>query len=154
MNTRERIDDFLGQKRLAMVGVSRNWKDFSRLLFREFQKRGYDMVPVHPEAEEIDGAACRRKVTEIDPPVDGVLLMTKPAVTDEVVKDCAEAAIGRVWMYRAAGPGAVSQGAVDFCEESGITVIPGYCPYMFFEKPGFFHSAHVFLMKLTGKYPH
>ena len=154
MNTRERIDDFLGQKRLAMVGVSRNWKDFSRLLFREFQKRGYEMVPVHPEADEMDGVACQRKVTEIDPPVDGVLLMTKPAVTDQVVKDCAEAGVKRVWMYRAAGPGAVSQPAVDFCEESGIGVIPGYCPYMFFEKPGFIHSTHVFFMKLTGKYPH
>ncbi|MCP5109787.1 MAG: CoA-binding protein [bacterium] len=154
MTTRERIDDFLGQKRLAMVGVSREWKDFSRLLFREFQKRGYEMVPVHPTVDEIDGVACRRKVTDIEPAVDGVLLMTKPAVTDEVVKDCAAAGVGRVWMYRAVGPGAVSQRAVDFCEESGIEVIPGYCPFMFFEKPGFLHSAHVGLMKLTRRYPH
>lgn len=154
MIPRERIDEFLSQKRLAMVGVSRNWKDFSRLLYREFQKRGYDMVPVHPAAEEIEGAQCFRSMKEIDPPVDGVLLMTKPDVTERIVQDCAEAGIGRVWMYRGGGPGAVSQRAVDFCDESGIQVIPGYCPYMFFEKAGFVHSFHAFLMKLTGKYPH
>ena len=154
MTTRERVDDFLQQKRIAMVGVSRNGRDFSRLLFREFRRRGYDMVPVHPEADEMDGQRCYRKLQDVAPAVDGVLLMTQPRVTDEIVKDCAEAGIGRVWMYRAAGPGAVSQRAVDFCEESGIAVVPGYCPYMFFEKPGFLHSTHVFLMKLTGKYPH
>jgi len=154
MGTRERIDDFLNQKRLAMAGVSRHWKDFSRLVYREFQRRGYDMVPVHPEAEEIEGSQCFRTMQEIDPPVDGVLLMTKPSVTEAVVRDCAAAGVRRVWMYRGAGPGAVSPAAVGFCEESGIEVIPGYCPYMFFEKPGFVHSAHVFLMKLTGKYPH
>jgi hypothetical protein len=33
------IEDFLAQKRLAMVGVSRTMKDFSVLLFKEFLKR-------------------------------------------------------------------------------------------------------------------
>ena len=136
-----------------MVGVSRNWKDFSRLLFREFKKRGYDMVPVHPEAAEIEDLKCFARPQEITPPVDGVLLLTKPKVTEAVVKDCAEAGIRRVWMHRGSGPGAVSQSAIDFCEEEGIEVIPGYCPFMFFDNTGFIHRVHGFLMKLTGGYP-
>ncbi|MCW5976442.1 MAG: CoA-binding protein [Bryobacteraceae bacterium] len=152
-STRERIDDFLHQKRIAMVGVSRHEKDFSRSLFREFEKRGFEMVPVHPEAAEIDGRACYRRLQDIQPPVDGALLMTTPAVTDAVVEDCAEAGVRRVWMYRATGEGAVSRRAVKFCREKGIDVVPGYCPFMFFENTAFFHRVHGVLLKLAGKYP-
>jgi predicted CoA-binding protein len=153
MTTRERIDDFLSHRRIAMVGVSRNSKDFSRLLFREFQKRGYDMVPIHPEAEDIEGRHCYRRLQDVSPPVAGALLMTSPGVTDTVVKDCAGAGIRRVWMFRAAGEGAVSQPALRFCEKEGIDVVPGECPFMFFDHCGFIHRAHGFFLKLAGKYP-
>jgi hypothetical protein len=36
----ETIEDFLAQKRVAMIGVSRNPKDFSAVLFEELRKRG------------------------------------------------------------------------------------------------------------------
>ena len=153
MSTRERIDDFLRHKRIAMVGVSRDGHDFSRQLFREFQSRGFDMVAVHPEADEIEGSPCYRRLQDVAPPVDGALLMTTPTTTYTVVKDCAEAGVKRVWMYRATGKGAVSKRAVQFCEQKGIDVVPGYCPYMFLESPGSIHRAHGFLMKLTGHYP-
>lgn len=150
---RKVIDDFLGQKRLAMVGVSRNEKDFSRVLFRDLRKFGYDMVPVHPEAAEIDGLRCAPSVRQIDPPVAGALVMTKPEITETVVKDCAEAGVRRVWMYRAAGQGAVSPRAVEFCRTRGISVVPGYCPYMFLPQVPWFHRLHAFFARLTGGYP-
>src|SRR5256885_15710176 len=105
MTVMERIQDFLGQKRFAIVGVSQSPKDFSRALFREFRERGYDPVPVNPAAREIEGQPCFPCLQEIQPPVDAVLLMTSPAVTDTVVRDCAEAGIKLVWMYRAGGRG-------------------------------------------------
>ena len=45
--SRADVDDFLPQKRLAFVGVSRNRADFSRTLWNELKRRGYDLVPVH-----------------------------------------------------------------------------------------------------------
>jgi len=36
----ETIEDFLRQKRIAMVGISREPKDFSVMLFNEFRRRG------------------------------------------------------------------------------------------------------------------
>jgi len=153
MNSRAIIDDFLNQKRIAVVGVSRKESDFIRRLFRDLGKFGYDVVPVHSEAGEIDGKSCARKVQDIAPPVDGVLVMTGPEATEQVVRDCADAGVTRVWMYRATGRGAVSQKAVDYCEENGIDVVPGECPYMFVQQSGWFHHLHGFLVKLTGKYP-
>ncbi len=36
----ETIDEFLAQKRMAMVGMSRERKDFIATLFEEFCRRG------------------------------------------------------------------------------------------------------------------
>jgi uncharacterized protein len=154
MSSMPMIQDFLGQKRLAVVGVSRQPKDFSHTLFRELRKRGYDAVPVNPEAEQIDEQRCYARLQAVQPPVDAALLMTSPSATDQVVRDCAEAGIKRVWMYRAAGAGAVSPAAVKFCEDRGITVVPGECPYMFLSGGGWFHHLHGFVRKITGSYPH
>jgi len=153
MSMSRRIDDFLGRRRLAMVGVSRNQRDFSRALFREFLRRGYDMVPVHPSAAEIEGRPCARSVRQIEPPVDGVLLMTPARLSYSLVEECAAAGIPRVWMYRAVGRGAVDERAVALCEEKGIAVVPGYCPWMFFEGASLVHRLHASLLKLAGKYP-
>src|ERR1017187_7078098 len=72
------VQDFLGQKRLAVVGVSRKPDDFSRKLFCELRDRGYDVVPVNPEVDEIDGKKCFAHLQDVQPPVDGALLMTSP----------------------------------------------------------------------------
>lgn len=154
MTTRELIDDFLGQKRVALVGVSRNPKDFSRTLYRELQQRGYEVVPVNPQTTELEGQPCFARLQDINPPVEGALLVTSPEVTDKIVHDCAEAGISRVWLHRGEGIGAVSQSAVDFCQAHHIKVVPGFCPFMFLPQTAFFHRAHGFVMKISGRYPH
>ena len=148
------IEDFLAQKRIAMVGVSRRPKDFSATLFEELCRRGYDVVPVNPNASEALGRRCFARVQDIQPAVDGALLMTSPNVTESVVSDCADAGIRRVWLYRAGGRGAVSDQAVRFCREHGIEVIPGECPFMFLSGAAFYHRVHGLIRKITGAYPH
>jgi hypothetical protein len=61
--------------------------------------------------------------------------------------------IRRVWLYRAAGKGALSAEAVDFCRGNGIQVVEGYCPYVFLPGAAFPQRAHAFLMKLAHGYP-
>lgn len=147
------IQDFLTLKRFAFVGVSRRPNDFSRTLFREFLKRGYQPVPVHPGAEDLEGQRCFARLQEISPPVEAALLMTPPAVTDTLVEDCAAANITRVWMFRGAGRGAATPGAIKFCEAHGISVIPGECPFMFLPGEAWFHRMHGFVRRITGAYP-
>jgi hypothetical protein len=149
----EIIEDFLAHKRIAMIGISRHPKDFSIALFEELRKRDYDVVPVNPNVAEIMGQRCFARVQDIQPPVDGALLMTTPEVTDAVVSDCVSAGIRRIWMYRAGGKGAVSEKAVAFCREHHIQVVPGQCPFMFLPGSGGVHKFHGFIRKIFGTYP-
>src|ERR1039457_2588406 len=144
MPSMEQIQDFLDHKRIALVGVSRQPNDFSRSVFREFLHRGYDMVPVNPDVPEVDGRACYRRLPDIQPPAE---------VTAQLVPDCKEAGVKRVWMFRGAGPGAATANTVVACEEQGMSVIPGECPFMFLPGSSFIHRAHGFLRKIRGAYP-
>ena len=153
LGVRANIEDFLSYRRLAMVGVSRDPKDFSRALYRELRSRGYELVPVNPQAEEVEGDRCYARVSDIDSGVDGVFVLTPPQACDSVVRDCAEAGVERVWLFRGAGYGCATDTAVQFCREHKISVVPGECPYMFLSGGSWIHGAHRFCRKLVGKFP-
>lgn len=147
------VRDFLALRRIALVGMSRDPQDFSRYLFREMCEKGYDMVPVNPSARELEGKACFGRTQDIQPPVEGALLMTAPDKTEQVVRDCAQAGIRYVWMHRGGGLGSVSKKAVEFCRERGIRMVEGHCPLMFLPHTAFFHRVHGFILKVMGTYP-
>ncbi|MGZ3586675.1 MAG: CoA-binding protein [Candidatus Limnocylindrales bacterium] len=155
VTTKRQIDDFWALKRLAVVGVSRDPKHFSNQIWQELRQRCYEALPVNPNAAELDGQRCYPRVQDIEPPVDGVVIMTPPRVTEQVVRDCAAAGVAHVWMHRGmgGGPGSVSPEAVGYCEAHGIEVVAGFCPYMFLPGTPFFHSLHAAGKKLTGSYP-
>ena len=153
MASKQAIDSFLSCRRIAVLGVSRDPRDFSRSLFRAFVERGYDAVPVNPNGGEAEGRPCARGLAEVTPPVQGALLLTPPSATTQAVRDCAEAGVRRVWMHRGGGAGAVSPEAVALCRERGIEVVDGECPFMFLSEPGFIHGVHRFFRRLGGRLP-
>jgi uncharacterized protein len=153
MASKQAIDSFLSCRRVAVVGVSRDPKDFSRAVFRAFVERGYDAVAVNAAGGEVEGRRAATRVGEVQPPPEAALLMTPPAATDRVVRECAEAGVKRVWMHRGAGTGAVSREAVAFCRDRGIEVVDGECPFMFLPDTAWFHGVHRFFKRLGRRLP-
>jgi predicted CoA-binding protein len=151
--TLKQIDAFLALKRIAVVGVSRNPKETSYMLWQELRQRRYDAVPVNPAATELDGKPCFASVRDIDPPVEGALIMTTAAVAEQVLDDCAAAGIRHVWLYKGLGGGATSTATIAAAERHGLDAVVGLCPYMFLPGTPAFHSIHGLGKKLTGSYP-
>ncbi len=149
----EDVREFLSHKRIALVGVSRDPKDFSRMVFRDMCDRGYDMVPVNPGADELESRRCFGRVQDVDPPPEGALVMTAAQDTERIVHDCIEAGVRRVWMHRGGGQGSVSEEAVAFCRSNGIRLVEGYCPFMFLPGVSPIHRVHRFFLKVLGRYP-
>jgi predicted CoA-binding protein len=121
----ELIEDFLAQKRIVIVGMPREAKSMSEAVFKELSKRGYDVVPVNPNVQEVLGRKCFARVQD---PAVRRRRFVDGTVTEAVVKGCAECGIKRVWMHRGVGEGSVSAKAIEACREHGIRVIPGECP--------------------------
>jgi hypothetical protein len=86
--------------------------------------------------------------------VDGVVIVTRPQLTEEIVRQCPAAGVSRVWMHRSMAHGAsVSEAAAKFCRANGITVIAGACPLMFGRTADFGHKCMRWMMGLTGRLP-
>lgn len=153
MNDLSTIERFLAGRRIAMVGVSTKAEEFSRAVWRAFVARGYDMVPVHPGVEEIEGRKAFARVSDVPGALDGVLVMVPAAVAADVVADCVNAGVRRVWLHRGGGPGSVSDAAVALAREHGLELVAGECPLMFLPGTERFHRWHAGWRKLTGRYP-
>ncbi len=153
MSEMEQIEDFLAQERIAFVGLSANDKDFSHAVYKEMRERGYELVPVHPTATELEGQAAYPTVGDIPGPVDGALLMVPASASAEIVQQCAAAGIGRVWLHKGAGPGAVSEEAIATARAHGLSLVSGQCPLMFLEDASWVHRLHALGKKLVRHYP-
>jgi predicted CoA-binding protein len=142
------LDDaraFLTARRIAVVGVSRNEKDFSRVIFRELIRRGYDVVPVSRYLGVAEGRRAAATIREVVPAPDAALLIVPPREAEHVVCDCIAAGVRRIWFHRGSGNGCASSAALALCQANGVAVVQGLCPFMALPHTGFPHRVHRFL---------
>jgi predicted CoA-binding protein len=143
--------DFLAQKRIAVAGVSRTRQDAANLIYKLFRDKGYKVFPINPNAETIEGDPCYPNLQSIPGGVDGVLIVTQPALTDQIVRDAVEAGVTRVWMHNNTFmPGSTSDNAIQYGRENGLIVISGGCPMMFFD---FGHKCMKWVLGVMGRLP-
>jgi uncharacterized protein len=150
MASRAVIEEFLSHEHLAFVGVSRDSKQFSASVYRELRDRGYGLVPVNPNADEVEGDRCFHDVRDVPDGIEGAIVMVPAEQSASVVKGCIDKGIPRVWLHKGAGPSSVSDEAIALCEQHGVAVVDGACPLMFTEPVAWFHRVHRFGRKLTG----
>jgi predicted CoA-binding protein len=152
-NSRSAIDAFLALRRIAFVGLSSNPKDFSRHVYHAFLERGYDVVPVNPKISEVESRACYSRIADIVPRPEGAVVMTAPAASAQIVRECAEAGLKHVWLHRGAGKGAVSAEAVEAANKDNLNLVAGECPFMFLSGDQLPHNIHRWIRKVTFSYP-
>lgn len=151
------IQEFLAQKRIAVVGVSDRRDTGCNLAYEKFIDNGYQVFPVNPRIQTFEGAPCYPDLRSIPTTPDAVFILASPKVTEEIVQQCVDLGIKYVWMHCMLGtrPGmaasmtSVSQDAVQICQEHGITVIPGACPNQFL-KPDIGHRIMCMLFRALG----
>jgi predicted CoA-binding protein len=151
------VEDFLAQKKIAVVGVSDNRETGCNLAYRKFKENGYAVSAVNPRLTSFEGDPCYPDLGSIPEKPEAVFILTNPEVTEQVVQQCVDLGIPRVWMHCLMGtkPGlaasmtSVSQDAVRMCRENGIEVIPGGCPNQHLD-PDFGHRLMRVMFRTLG----
>lgn len=151
------VDEFLAQKRIAIVGVSDQRDTGCNTAYERFDEAGYQVVPVNPRIAEYEGVMCYPDLGSIPETPDAVFILANPSVTEQIVDQCVHLGIKHVWMHCMMGtrPGlaesmtSVSSMAVQRCIENGIRVIPGSCPNQFLN-PDPAHDIMRRLWRLLG----
>jgi predicted CoA-binding protein len=123
--------EFLAQHRIAVTGVSRTPQDHgANVVYKRLRERGYEVFPINPNADEVEGDHAFHDLKSVPGGVDGVVIATSPAHAETTMRECVDLGIDRVWMHRGPGPGSVSEEATAYGREHGVTVIDGGCPCM------------------------
>jgi len=151
------VQDFLAQKRIAVVGVSDKRETGCNMAYTKFKENGYQVFAVNPRISIFNGEPCYPDLKSIPDKPDAVFILASPKVTDQIVQQCVDLGVKHVWMHcmmgtkpgLVAGMTSVSQEAVDMCKANGIAVIPGSCPNQFL-KPDFGHAMMRGMWRLFG----
>lgn len=150
MSEKQLIDEILEQKHIAVAGVSRNSRKFGTIVYEHLKKNGYNVYPLNPNMESINGDRCYADVASLPSEVTALVTVTKPEITLQLVNEAAaRGGISYLWMQQ----GSQSDEAVAAAEAHGIKLMQRKCIMMFAEPVKSVHSFHRFLLKLFGKYP-
>jgi predicted CoA-binding protein len=151
---KEAAAEFLAGKRVAVTGVSRHPAGHgSNVVYQRLRQRGYQVFPVNPNAEVVEGDRCYPDLRSIPGGVDWVLVGTRPERAERTVEECVDLGIGQVWMHRGPGQGSVSTEAAEYGRQHGVTVIEGGCPCMFGATADGGHKVMRAVLTLTGNVP-
>lgn len=146
----EAAQTFLSQRRIAVVGVSRHGDVAANVIYKKLRDAAYEVFPVNPNATEVEGDKCYESLSAIPGGVEAAVIATHPKITAEVVRECGEIGIDKVWIHRSFGQGSLHEEAVELCRNLGISVIPGSCPMMFFEPVDLAHKCFRWMQKVSG----
>lgn len=149
MNSKKVVEDFITQKKIAVVGVSRKKTKFGNAIYKELKQKGYNVFPVNPHINTFDGDTCYPDLLSLPENVDAVIINVSTAQTEKVVREAKEAGIKRVWLQQ----GSQSEAAVKYCEENGIDCVSNECVLMFAQPSAFIHRAHKWVWGMLGKLP-
>ncbi len=141
------IVDFTAGKRIAVAGVSRSGKGFGNIVCKELASRGYEVFPVNPHADVINGVPCYPSLAPLAGRVDGVLVCVPAQEGANVLREAASAGIRNVWIQQ----GADSPELIALAQTLGLNMVSGKCILMYATPVRGFHNWHRAWVKLTGK---
>jgi uncharacterized protein len=152
--TKQAALQFLANRRIAVTGVSREPKGHGgNVVYQRLRDRGYQVFPVNPNAESVEGDRCYHDLHSIPDGVEAVVIATRPEHAEATVREAVDLGVTQVWMHRSIGAGSVSDPATTYGRAHGMTVIDGGCPLMYGPTADPGHKVMCALFKATGKVP-
>lgn len=96
------IDKFLQQKEVAVIGVSSKKKKFGNYVLEKLSSTGYKVFAVNPNAGNNSDIHFYDTIYELNE-VSSIVFVTRPDVTNKILKDGIPNKIESVWIQQGAG---------------------------------------------------
>lgn len=141
------IESFIASKRIAVVGFSRSGKKFGNMVGKELIKRGYEIYPVHPATQEIEGIACFPSLKSLDGKIDALLVSIPPAKVSAVLEEANQMGLKNIWLQQ----GAWSKEVQETADRLGISMVSKKCVLMYAPPVSSIHKIHRTIVSIFGK---
>ena len=110
-------------KTIAMVGLSGNWFRPSFFTAKYLLERGYDVIPVNPNYDNILGQKCYPDLKSIPHKVDVVDLFQRPEEVEKFVQPAIDMGAKVLWLQL----GIINEEAARQARQAGLEVVMDRC---------------------------
>ena len=115
--------DFILHNTFAIIGATNDRTKYGNIVYRNLKGKGYTVYGVNPKLTEVEGDPCHPNLHSLPGPVDGIVTVVPPNITEKIVREAVELGITRVWMQE----GSESADAIAIAESHNMATIYGRC---------------------------
>ena len=113
------MEQMLTLKKWAVVGATDNQDKFGYKIYKLLKMKGYDVTPINPVYESVDGDECLDTLKNMSEIPDCVSVVVSPKRSLEVVKDAIDLGIKRIWFQ----PGTFDEDVISLAEDNKIDIV-------------------------------
>ena len=106
-------------KTVAVVGASSDRNKFGNKALRAFKAEGYTVIPINPNAREVEGIATYPSVLDVPGTIDMATVYVQPDVAMRLLPEFEQKGIGEIWV----NPGAESDDLLSDARRRKLNVI-------------------------------
>lgn len=112
------------KKSFAVIGATQNKDRYGYEVFEILHSKGYQVFPVNPKYNEIDGIPCYPLLHDLEQKPDVVITALAPANTEQTLDSIKELNIETVWMP----PECWNENVIQKCKKLKLQFIYDECP--------------------------
>ncbi len=109
----------MNHKTIAIVGASNDRAKFGNKAVRAFVKQGYDVFPVNPKEDTVEGLRAYKSVSEVPLRPKMISVYLPPLVLMKILPDITARGCDELWV----NPGTESDEVIAEAERLGLNVI-------------------------------
>ncbi|HYE12540.1 MAG TPA: CoA-binding protein [Patescibacteria group bacterium] len=117
------MQELLKLKNWAVVGATDDTSKFGYKVYKKLKISEYNVYPVNPKFDEIEGQKCYSSISDINDPIDVISLIVNAKLGMEVIEKANEKGIKNIWCQ----PGAESQELIAKAKAYGMKIIYNEC---------------------------
>lgn len=104
---------------IAIIGASKDRDKYGNKAVRAYQAAGYDVYPINPNEDEVEGLTCYHSIAELPDGIKTLSFYVPPNVGENIAEDLPQKGIEEAYL----NPGTESDELIRRLEAAGITVI-------------------------------
>ena len=90
---------------IALIGASNDKNKYGNKIYRDLRNKGYNVIPINPKEEMIEGDKAYRSIEEMEILPDIANFVVPPSIAMKIAKHIAELGIKYLWFQ----PGSESE---------------------------------------------
>jgi len=117
------IAEMFEKKSWAVVGATQNPSKFGNKIFKKLQRNGYDVAPINPMYDDIEGVNTFASLSDMPEKPECVNVVVSPERAMKVLEEAIELGIKYVWFQ----PGAFDEAIIERGEVAGVNLVYHAC---------------------------